>query len=29
MRIVREIEGFLGEIEGRPPILKRPFESLS
>jgi pimeloyl-ACP methyl ester carboxylesterase len=28
-RIVREIEGFLGEFEGRPPILKRPSESLS
>jgi len=28
-RIAREIEAFLTEIEGKPPITKRPFESLS
>jgi pimeloyl-ACP methyl ester carboxylesterase len=26
-RIVREIEGFLGEAEGRPPIVRQPGES--
>ncbi len=28
-KIAREIEAFLTEIEGKPPITKRPFESLS